>query len=46
MLVDVNVRVPGYEAWWDVPVAEVSKSEKVNRVREEYEEQIKKERDF
>jgi len=44
--VDVNVRVPGYEAWWDVPVAEVSKSEKVNRVREEYEEKIKKERDF
>ena len=46
VLVDVNVRVSGYEAWWDVPVAEVSKSEKVNRVREEYEEQIKKERDF
>ena len=46
VLVDVNVRVPGYEAWWDVPVAEVSKSEKVNRVREEYDEQIKKERDF
>ncbi len=46
VFVDVNVRVPGYEAWWDVPVAEVSKSEKVNRVREEYDEQIKKERDF
>ena len=46
VLVDTNVRVPGYEAWWDVPVAEVSKSEKVNRVREEYDEQIKKERDF
>ena len=44
--VDANVRVPGYGAWWDVPVAEVSKSQKVNRVRKEYDEQIKKERDF
>ena len=46
VLVDKNIRVPGYGAWWDVPVAEVSKSEKVKEVRVQYDEQIKKERDF
>lgn len=46
VLVDKNIRVPGYEAWWDVPVAEVSKSEKVKIIREKYDQQIKKERDF
>jgi 3D-(3,5/4)-trihydroxycyclohexane-1,2-dione acylhydrolase (decyclizing) len=45
ILVDVEVRVPGYDAWWDVPVAEISKSDKVTRIRKEYEEQLKKERD-
>ena len=45
ILVDVEVRVPGYDAWWDVPVAETSKSDKVTRIRKEYEEQLKKERD-
>ena len=45
ILVDVEVRVPGYDAWWDVPVAETSKSDKVKRIRKEYEEQLKKERD-
>ncbi len=46
ILVDKNIRVPGYGAWWDVPVAEVSKSEKVKEVRIQYDKQIKKERDF
>ena len=46
VLVDKNMRVPGYGAWWDVPVAEVSKSEKVKEVRVQYDKQIKKERDF
>ena len=46
VLVDKNIRVPGYGAWWDVPVAEVSKSEKVKEVRIQYDKQIKKERDF
>ena len=46
VLVDKNIRVPGYGAWWDVPVAEVSKSEKVKEVRVQYDKQIKKERDF
>ena len=46
VLVDKNIRVPGYGAWWDVPVAEVSASEKVKEVRAQYDKQIKKERDF
>jgi 3D-(3,5/4)-trihydroxycyclohexane-1,2-dione acylhydrolase (decyclizing) len=29
--------VPGYEAWWDVPVAEVSDEDSVREAREEYE---------
>ena len=39
-------RVPGYESWWDVPVAEVSEHESVKAVRREYEEARKKERYF
>ena len=29
--------VPGYESWWDVPVAEVSEEESVRSAREDYE---------
>ena len=36
----------GYGAWWDVPVAEISESDKVTIIREEYNEKIKGERDF
>ncbi len=39
-------RVPGYESWWDVAIAEVSKSEKVKAARKDYEEVRKKERLF
>jgi 3D-(3,5/4)-trihydroxycyclohexane-1,2-dione acylhydrolase (decyclizing) len=39
-------RVPGYESWWDVPIAEVSDSATVRAVRAEYEEARKKERYF
>jgi 3D-(3,5/4)-trihydroxycyclohexane-1,2-dione acylhydrolase (decyclizing) len=39
-------RVPGYESWWDVPIAEVSQSESVQAARREYEEARKKERYF
>ena len=46
VLVDHTVRVPGYEAWWDVPVAEVSESDKVTKIRKEYDKKIKGERDF
>jgi 3D-(3,5/4)-trihydroxycyclohexane-1,2-dione acylhydrolase (decyclizing) len=35
----------GY-AWWDVPVAEVSESESVQKARENYELQKKKQRYF
>lgn len=44
--VDREVRVPGYESWWDVPVAEVSEIESVRRVRKSYDEAVKRERNF
>jgi 3D-(3,5/4)-trihydroxycyclohexane-1,2-dione acylhydrolase (decyclizing) len=39
-------RVPGYESWWDVPIAEVSERESVRAARKKYEEARKKERFF
>ena len=39
-------RVPGYESWWDVAVAEVSERESVQAARKKYEEARKKERMF
>ncbi len=39
-------RVPGYESWWDVAIAEVSEKEAVRAARAEYEEARKKERFF
>ncbi len=44
--VDKEVRVPGYESWWDVPVAEVSEIETVRRAREDYDKAVKRERYF
>jgi 3D-(3,5/4)-trihydroxycyclohexane-1,2-dione acylhydrolase (decyclizing) len=41
-----DVRVPGYESWWDVPVAEVSERDAVKAARRAYEEARKKERFF
>ncbi|MBA2339031.1 MAG: 3D-(3,5/4)-trihydroxycyclohexane-1,2-dione acylhydrolase (decyclizing) [Pyrinomonadaceae bacterium] len=46
MEVDKEVRVPGYESWWDVPVAEVSEIESVKQAREDYEKAVKRERNF
>jgi len=43
---DRYVGVPGYESWWDVPVAEVSEIESVQKAREEWEESCKLERFF
>ena len=43
---DREHRVPGYESWWDVAVAEVSEMESVQRAREEWEQARKKERDL
>ena len=39
-------RVPGYESWWDVPIAEVSERDSVRAARKKYEEARKKERFF
>jgi len=39
-------RVPGYESWWDVAIAEVSEREAVKAARKKYEEARKKERIF
>jgi len=34
--VDIEHRVGGYESWWDVPIAEVSTMDAVQKAREEY----------
>ena len=39
-------RVPGYESWWDVPIAEVSEVGSVKKARSNYEKARKKERYF
>jgi 3D-(3,5/4)-trihydroxycyclohexane-1,2-dione acylhydrolase (decyclizing) len=38
--------VPGYESWWDVPIAEVSESESVQKARSAHVEGRKRERYF
>lgn len=43
---DPEERVPAYDSWWDVPVAEVSRMERVRRARAEYEQARRKERYF
>ena len=43
---DYNDRVPGYESWWDVPIAEVSESQKVQEASRRYEAAKQKERRF
>lgn len=44
--VDFDVRVPQYESWWDVPVAEVSEVESAEKAYQTYTEAKKKERYF
>jgi 3D-(3,5/4)-trihydroxycyclohexane-1,2-dione acylhydrolase (decyclizing) len=44
--VDPDPGVPSYESWWDVPVAEVSTSPRVQAARKDYEASLKKERSF
>ena len=41
---DREERVPGYDSWWDVAVAEVSNMESVRQARAQYEEKQKTER--
>jgi 3D-(3,5/4)-trihydroxycyclohexane-1,2-dione acylhydrolase (decyclizing) len=43
---DKEARVPGYESWWDVPVAEVSDAESVRTARRQYDENRTRERLF
>jgi 3D-(3,5/4)-trihydroxycyclohexane-1,2-dione acylhydrolase (decyclizing) len=43
---DRLVGVPGYESWWDVPIAEVSESATVRAARKEWEQLREKERFF
>ncbi|MFN7997499.1 MAG: 3D-(3,5/4)-trihydroxycyclohexane-1,2-dione acylhydrolase (decyclizing) [Bryobacteraceae bacterium] len=42
--VDKEMRVPGYESWWDVPISEVSGLESIRQARAQYEDGVKKER--
>ncbi|MBV9279451.1 MAG: 3D-(3,5/4)-trihydroxycyclohexane-1,2-dione acylhydrolase (decyclizing), partial [Chloroflexi bacterium] len=42
--VDVDARVPSYEGWWDVPIAEVSGEPGVQAARRAYEEALQKQR--
>jgi 3D-(3,5/4)-trihydroxycyclohexane-1,2-dione acylhydrolase (decyclizing) len=44
--VDIEKRVPGYESWWDVPIAEVSTIDEVQKARAEYVKAKKAERHF
>lgn len=44
--VDKEQKVPGYEGWWDVPVAEVAETESAQKARKEYEELRKRQRDY
>jgi len=39
-------RVPGYESWWDVPIAEVSQAEPVQQARSKYVQAKEKQRVF
>lgn len=43
---DRYVGVPGYDSWWDVPVAEVSEMETVRAARKEWEKMRAKERHY
>jgi len=43
---DYGKRVPGYESWWDVPIAEVSEVDSVQAARTKYVQARKKERVF
>jgi 3D-(3,5/4)-trihydroxycyclohexane-1,2-dione acylhydrolase (decyclizing) len=43
---DYHDRVPGYDSWWDVPIAEVSEMQSVQQARRSYTEANKRERYF
>ena len=43
---DKEQRAPGYESWWDVPIAEVSEVETTRQARAVFEVAVKKERRY
>ena len=43
---DREVKVPGYESWWDVAVAETSEMPAVRKARKDYEKKLKDEKYF
>lgn len=43
---DREERVPGYDSWWDVAIAEVSTNPAVQKARKEYEEMLRNEKYF
>ncbi len=43
---DYHDRVPGYESWWDVPIAEVSEVESVQQAQRNYAKARQRERYF
>lgn len=44
--VSLDDRLPSFEGWWDVPVAEVSGQPEVKKARQEYEAYLKKQRRY
>jgi 3D-(3,5/4)-trihydroxycyclohexane-1,2-dione acylhydrolase (decyclizing) len=42
--VDKEMRVPGYESWWDVPMSQVSEIEAIRQARADYDLAVAKER--
>jgi 3D-(3,5/4)-trihydroxycyclohexane-1,2-dione acylhydrolase (decyclizing) len=44
--VDKELRVPGYESWWDVPISETSELESIRAARAAYEDAVKRERHY
>ncbi|MEX0778929.1 MAG: 3D-(3,5/4)-trihydroxycyclohexane-1,2-dione acylhydrolase (decyclizing) [Balneolales bacterium] len=43
---DKDDKVPGFESWWDVPIAEVSDNAAIQDARKEYEKSILKEKNY
>ncbi|HET8549954.1 MAG TPA: 3D-(3,5/4)-trihydroxycyclohexane-1,2-dione acylhydrolase (decyclizing) [Bryobacteraceae bacterium] len=44
--VDKEMRVPGYESWWDVPISEVSELASIREARAQYEKAVRRERHY
>jgi 3D-(3,5/4)-trihydroxycyclohexane-1,2-dione acylhydrolase (decyclizing) len=44
--IDGQKGVPGYEGWWDLPVAEVSEMQPVRDARVSYDRAREKQRNF